>query len=58
MFLGWTPTKFVDIGVLIKFSIELRVILYNFLSILKKIFYYKITDFKSFIFGLKSPQGT
>ena len=30
MFLGWTPTKFVKIGVLPLFFMELWVILYNF----------------------------
>ena len=36
MFLGWTPTKFVKIGVLPLFFMELWVILYNFWLILKK----------------------
>ena len=36
MFLGWTPTKFVKIGVLPLFFMELWVILYNFWPILKK----------------------
>ena len=36
MFLGWTPTKFVKIGVLPLFFIELWVILCNFWPILKK----------------------
>ena len=57
MFLGWTPTKFVKIGVLPLFFMELSVILCNFWPILKKIFFYKTTDQKSFIFGLDSPQG-
>ena len=56
MFLGWTPTKFVKIGVLPLFFMELWVILCNFWPILKKIFY-KTTDQKSFKFGLESPQG-
>ena len=56
MFLRWTPTMFVKIGVLILFFIELLVILCNFWPILKKNFY-KTTDQKSFIFGLESPQG-
>ena len=36
MFLGGTPTKFVKIGVLPKFFMELWVILCNFWPILKK----------------------
>ena len=36
MFLGWTPTKFVKIGVLPLFVMELWVILCNFWPILKK----------------------
>ena len=36
MFLGWTPTKFVKIGVLPLFFMELWVILCNFWPILKK----------------------
>ena len=36
MFLGWTPTKFVKIGVLPPFFMELWVILCNFWPILKK----------------------
>ena len=36
MFLGWTPTKFVKIGVLPLLFIELWVILCNFWPILKK----------------------
>ena len=36
MFLGWTPTKVVKIGVLPLFFMELWVILCNFWSILKK----------------------
>ena len=36
MFLGWTPTKFVKIGVLSLFFMELWVILCNFWPILKK----------------------
>ena len=36
MFLGWTPTKFVKIGVLLPLSMELWVILCNFWPILKK----------------------
>ena len=56
MFLGWTPTKFVKIGVLLLFFMELWVILCNFWPILKKIFY-KTNDHKSFIFSLESPQG-
>ena len=36
MFLGWTPTKFVKIGVLQLFFMELWVILCNFWLILKK----------------------
>ena len=36
MFLGWTPTKFVKIGVLPLFSMELWVILCNFWPILNK----------------------
>ena len=55
MFLGWTPTKFVKIRVLLLFFMELWVILYNFWPILKKS---KTTNQKSFIFGLESPQGT
>ena len=57
MFLGLTPTKFVKTGVLLIFFMELWVILCIFWPILKKIFY-KTTDQKSFIFGLKIPQGT
>ena len=56
MFLGWTPTKIVKIGVLPLFFMELWVILCNFWPILRK-YFYKTTDQKSFIFGLKSPQG-
>ena len=56
MFLGWTPTMFVKIGVLPLFFMELWVILCNFLPILKKIFY-KTIDQKSSIFGLESPKG-
>ena len=37
---------------------ELLVILCNFWPILEKIFFYKTTDQKSFIFGLESPQET
>ena len=36
MFLGWTPTKFVKIGVLPLFFMELWVILWKFWSFLKK----------------------
>ena len=36
MFLGWTPTKFVKIGVLPLFVMESWVILCNFWPILKK----------------------
>ena len=36
MFLGWTPTKFVKIGVLPVFFMELWVILCNFWPFLKK----------------------
>ena len=36
MFLGWTPTKFVTIGVLSLFFMELWVILCNYWPILKK----------------------
>ena len=36
MFLGWTPTKFVKIGVLSLFFMGLWVILFNFWPILKK----------------------
>ena len=36
MFLGWTPTKFVKIGMLPIFFMELWVILYIFLPMLKK----------------------
>ena len=36
MFLGWTPTKFVKIGVLPLFLMELWVILCNILPIFKK----------------------
>ena len=36
IFLGWTPTKFVKIGVLPLFFMELWVILCNFWPILKK----------------------
>ena len=57
MFLGWIPTKFLKIGVLSPFFMELWVILCNFWPILKKIFFHKSTDQKSFIFGLESPQG-
>ena len=56
MFLGWTPTQFVKIGVLPLFFMELWVILYNFWPILKKIFY-KTTDQKSFIFGGECQGG-
>ena len=56
MLLVWIPTKFVKIGVLPLFFMELWVILCNLWLILKKIFY-KITDQKSFIFGFESPQG-
>ena len=52
MFLGWTPTKFVKIGVLPLFFMELWVILCNFWPILKKIFH-KSTDQKPFIFGVE-----
>ena len=57
MFLWWTPTKFLKIGVLPVFSMELWVILCNFWPILKKIFFPKCPDQKSFIFGVESPQG-
>ena len=57
MFLWCTPTKFVKIGVLPIFFMELWVILSNFWLILKKIFFHKSTDQKSFIFGVESPQG-
>ena len=57
MFLGWTPTTFVKIGVLPLFFMELWVILCNFWLILKKIFLYKTTDQKPFKFGLESPKG-
>ena len=58
MILGWALTKFVNIGVLPLFFIELWVILCNFWLILKKIFFYKTTNQKSFIFGLESPWGS
>ena len=38
MFPGWAPTKFVKIGVLALFSMELLVNVCNFLSSLKNIF--------------------
>ena len=57
MFLGWIPTKFVKIWVLPVFFMELWVILCIFWPILKKIFFYKTTDQKSFIFSLESLQG-
>ena len=50
MFLRWTPTKFVKIGVYPYFSWNNGIILCNFWPILKK---YKTTDQKSFIFGLE-----
>ena len=57
VFLRWTPTKFVKIWVLPIFYMELWAILFNFWPFLKKIFFYKTTDQKSFIFILVSPQG-
>ena len=56
MFFWWTPTKFLKIGVLPVFCMELWVILCNFWPILKKIFH-KSTDQKSFIFSVESLQG-
>ena len=52
MFLGWTPTKFVKMGVLPLFFMELWAIFGQLLKI-----FYKTTDQKSCIFGLESPQG-
>ena len=58
MLLVWIPTKFVKIGVIPLFWMELWVILCNFLPILKtSSSIYEITDQKSFIFGLESPHG-
>ena len=57
MFLWWTPTTVLKIGVLPVFFMELWVILCNFWPILKKICFHESTDQKSFIFGLESPQG-
>ena len=37
MFLGWTPTEFVKIGVLPQFFMELWVILCNFCQLLKNL---------------------
>ena len=60
MFLGWTPTKFVKIGVISLFHGILGT--GNFVQLLvnsKKFFFVKTTDQKSFmIFGLESPQRT
>ena len=57
MFLGGTPTKFVQMGVLPLYYMELCVILWVFFGQFLKNFFYKITDQKSFIFGLESSQG-
>ena len=57
MFLRWTPTKFVKIGLLPLFFIELWVILRNFWPILKKSFSIKpLTRNHSYIWFVKSPK--
>ena len=56
MFLRWTPTKFVKIGVLPLFFMELWVILCNFWPILKKSSIKPLIRNHSF-FCLWSPQG-
>ena len=58
MFLGWTPTKFVKIGVLPLFFMELWVILCNFWPILKKSSSIKpLTRNHSYLFW-KVPRGS
>ena len=56
MFLEYTPTKFVKIGVL---SLFFPGIIGNFVQFLAnfKNFFYKTTDQKSSICYLESPQG-
>ena len=55
MFLGWTPTKYVNIGVLPLFFMEIWVILCKFWPILKKSSSIKpLTRNHSYLFG-ESP---
>ena len=58
MFLGWTPTKFVKIGVLPLFFMELWVILCNFWPNLKKFSSIKplIRNHSYFVCGV--PRGS
>ena len=49
MFLGWIPTKFVKIGVLPLFFMELWVILCNFWPILKKSYIKPLTRNHSYL---------
>ena len=58
MFIGWTPTKFVKIGVLPLFFHGIMGKFVQFWANSYKFFFYKTTDQKSFIFGLENPQGT
>ena len=57
MFLGWTPTKFVKIGVLPLFFMELWVILCNFWPILKKSSIKPLTRNHSYLVWRESPGG-